>query len=64
MAEVDQLRIARDTNRRIGIAIGILMNRLHIDDEQAFDALRRTSQNTNRKLRDVAEDLIRRPTHK
>ena len=64
MAEVDQLRIARDSNRRIGMALGILMNQLHVDDEQAFDALRRTSQNTNRKLRDVAEDVIRRATHK
>ena len=63
MAEVHQLRTARDTNRRIGMAMGILMNQLHIDDQQAFDALRRTSQNTNRKLRDVAEDVIRRPTH-
>ena len=62
MAEVDQLRTAIDSNRRIGMAMGILMNQLHMDDEQAFDALRRTSQNTNRKLRDVAEDVIRRPS--
>jgi curved DNA-binding protein CbpA len=57
-AEVNQLRIARDSNRRIGIAMGIVMNRLHVNDEQAFDVLRRTSQNTNRKVRDVAEDVI------
>jgi AmiR/NasT family two-component response regulator len=35
------------------------MNQRHVTDEQAFDILRRTSQNTNRKLRDVAEDVIR-----
>jgi len=64
MAEVDQLRIARDSNRRIGMAMGILMNQLGVDDEEAFDVLRRTSQNTNRKLREVAEDVLRRPTHK
>ena len=57
-AEVHQLRIARDSNRRIGMAIGIVMNQRHVDDQQAFDILRRTSQNTNRKLRNVAEDVI------
>jgi hypothetical protein len=31
MAEADQLRIARDTNRRIGMAIGILIYQLHLD---------------------------------
>ena len=58
-AEVNQLRIARDSNRRIGMAMGIVMNQRHVTDEQAFDILRRTSQNTNRKLRDIAEDVIR-----
>jgi curved DNA-binding protein CbpA len=57
-AEVNQLRIARNSNRRIGMAIGIVMNQRHVDDQQAFDILRRTSQNTNRKLRNVAEDVI------
>jgi len=57
-AEVSQLRIARDSNRRVGMAMGIVMDQLQVDDEQAFDMLRRTSQNTNRKLRDVAEDVL------
>jgi curved DNA-binding protein CbpA len=57
-AEVNQLRIARDSNRRIGMAMGIVMNQRHVTDTQAFDILRGTSQNTNRKLRDVAEDVI------
>jgi curved DNA-binding protein CbpA len=59
---VSQLTVARDSNRRIGMAIGIVMNQCHIDEEDeedAFDVLRRTSQNTNRKLRDIAEDVIR-----
>ena len=56
---VSQLTVARDSNRRIGMAIGIVMNQRHIDEAHAFDVLRRTSQNTNRKLRDVAEDVIR-----
>lgn len=58
-AEVEQLKTARDTNRRIGMAMGIVMSERQVDDEQAFAELRRISQDTNRKLRDVAEDVIR-----
>lgn len=52
-------RTALSTRRQIGIAIGILMERYGLDDEQAFEFLRRTSQEENRKLRDLAEDLVR-----
>ena len=41
------------------MAMGIVMNQRHMDEEDAFDVLRRTSHNTNRKLRDIAEDVIR-----
>jgi AmiR/NasT family two-component response regulator len=57
--EVTQLEVARDSNRRIGMAMGIVMRQRQVDETLAFDALRRISQNTNRKLRDVAEDVIR-----
>ena len=57
--QVSQLTFARDSNRRIGMAMGIVMNQRQIDEGHAFDVLRRTSQNTNRKLRDIAEDVIR-----
>jgi len=60
-AQVSQLTFARDSNRRIGMAMGIVMNQCQVDEEDAFDVLRRTSQNTNRKLRDIAEDVIREP---
>ena len=59
MVEVTQLTVARDSNRRIGMAMGIIMSQRQVDEPSAFDALRRISQNTNRKLRDVAEDVIR-----
>jgi len=52
---VTNLEIALTTNRRIGIAIGVLMARLNVTDEQAFDLLRRTSQHMHVKLRDVAD---------
>ena len=59
LLEVSQLEVARDSNRRIGMAMGIVMRQLQVDESLAFDELRRISQNTNRKLREVAEDVIR-----
>ena len=53
-----QLDIALDTNRRIGAALGILMARHRLTHEQAFLRLRQASQNSNRKLRDLAEDIL------
>jgi ANTAR domain len=46
------------SNRRISMAMGILMCGRDIDEDQAFSYLRRVSQESNRKLRDVAEDVI------
>ena len=46
------------SNRRIGMAMGILMERHQFTEEQAFDHLRGLSQRRNLKLRDVAEQLI------
>ena len=57
-AEVAQLREALVSNRRIGMAMGILMRDRNVDEQEAFAVLRRISQNSNRKLRDVAEDVI------
>ena len=51
------LEIALRSNRRIGIAIGVLMSRHGLSETQAFDLMRVTSQNTNTKLSDVAEDV-------
>lgn len=42
----------------IGAAVGILMERFQLSDDAAFDYLRRQSSTTNRKLRDVAEDIV------
>ena len=58
-AQVSQLTVARDSNRRIGMAMGIIMRQRRVDEARAFDVLRGSSQNTNRKLRDIAEDVIR-----
>lgn len=56
--QVSHLKAALQSNRRIGIAMGIVMSQFRITDQDAFAALRQASQNSNRKLREVAEDVI------
>lgn len=55
-----QLRRAADSRDVIGQAKGILMNRQGISAEEAFDLLRRTSQQLNVKLVDLASTLAER----
>jgi signal transduction histidine kinase/DNA-binding response OmpR family regulator len=57
--EAANLRIALGTNRQIGAAIGILMHGHGLTNEEAFQLLRQTSQRLNRKLRDIADDVVR-----
>ncbi|HEY0167042.1 MAG TPA: ANTAR domain-containing protein [Jatrophihabitans sp.] len=57
-AQADNLRIALTTNRCIGTAIGILMANHKLTSEAAFDLLRRVSQHSNRKMHDLAIDVI------
>ncbi len=52
------LHAALATREMIGQAQGILMERERITADQAFDILRRASQHLNRKLREIAQDLI------
>jgi hypothetical protein len=54
----DHLDRALASGRRIGAAIGILMASRRLTEQQAFDVLRVASQRGNRKLRDVAEDVL------
>ncbi|MEJ1109536.1 MULTISPECIES: GAF and ANTAR domain-containing protein [unclassified Kribbella] len=49
---------AVDARKLVGQAMGILMERYDVDPDGAFAILRRYSQDTNTKLRDVAEQLI------
>ena len=51
------LEIALESSRVIGMAMGIIMANQLCTADQAFDMLRRVSQETNRKLRDVALDV-------
>ena len=45
---------AMDSRATIGVAIGVIMGRQGIDQSRAFDVLRRASQRTNVKLREIA----------
>ncbi|MGV0738883.1 GAF and ANTAR domain-containing protein [Mycobacterium syngnathidarum] len=54
----DQLTSALTTRDRIGQAKGIIMERYHVDDVQAFEMLRRLSQDSNTKLVDIARQVI------
>lgn len=54
----EQLKKAIGSRQLIGQAQGILMERLKIDDDRAFALLVRASQDTNRKLVDVAAELV------
>lgn len=53
----ENLQQAMQSNRRIGIALGIVMGEYRVTDTAAFNMLRVVSQNQNRKPRDVAEDV-------
>jgi hypothetical protein len=54
------LRRGLASSRAIGKAIGILMVLNDVSADDAFDILRRTSQQTNVKVADVAADVVRR----
>lgn len=53
--EVLHLRRAVESNRQVGIATGVLMALRKLDADAAFELLRSTSQQTNRKLSEVAQ---------
>ncbi|MET0966144.1 MAG: response regulator, partial [Nakamurella sp.] len=55
---VTQLRAALESNRLIGTAVGMLITSLGLSAAQAFQLLVRASQKTNRKLRDLAAEVI------
>ncbi len=54
---VGQLRQALQTNRTIGTAVGIVMTRYELDLGRAFQVLVRSSQQSNRKLHDIATEV-------
>ena len=55
---VDNLNAALASRKVIGLAMGILMERLGIDEDRAFAYLTRISATTETKLRDVAASVV------
>ncbi|MBA3742622.1 ANTAR domain-containing protein [Sporichthya sp.] len=58
-AELDGLRTAMRNRGVIEQAKGMLMVRLRVDEGKAFDYLRTLSNTTNRKLSEVAGEVVR-----
>ncbi|HEY7874874.1 MAG TPA: GAF and ANTAR domain-containing protein [Actinomycetota bacterium] len=54
----EQLNEALESRDLIGRAKGILMEREGVTDDEAFHMLRVISQNTNVKLRDIAQRVV------
>lgn len=55
--QVANLEVALQTNREIAIAIGIVMDRLRVPEQHAFDHLRQLSETGHVKLRDIASKI-------
>lgn len=58
LGEVQGLRVAMEHRAEIEQAKGIVMASLHCTPDEAFDVLRRQSQHENRRLRDIAHELV------
>jgi GAF domain-containing protein len=56
--QVEGLRYAVDRRTTIGKALGIIMVTFDLNDDLAFTVLQRLSSNENRKLFDVAQDVV------
>lgn len=55
---IEQLTVAVDRRARIGTAMGIIMERFDVDEDQALSLLKRLSSHANRKLHDVAAEIV------
>lgn len=56
--EIQTLRVAVDRRTTIGKALGVIMARYDLDDDRAMAVLRRLSSHQNRKLYDVALEVV------
>ena len=57
-SQIEHLTAALRTSRRIGIAIGLLIARNGVTADEGFALLGEESQRSQRRLREVAEDII------
>ncbi len=57
-ATSDQLNFALAGDRAVSTAVGILVYRDHLTEQKAFEKLRQFARSNNRKLSEVAQELI------
>lgn len=58
----EQLSAALDSNREIGVAMGVLITRHHVTQQEAFDLLRMASRHSHRTVREIASEVARTGT--
>lgn len=58
-SEAEALRDQLETRKVVERAKGILMDRLGLTEQEAFRKLQKASQDENRKMRDIAESVVR-----
>jgi GAF domain-containing protein len=54
----NHLKLGMESRQRIGVAVGIVMERYGLDENRAFAYMSRVSQNSNVKLRDIADEVV------
>ena len=57
-ARAAHLRVALESNRTIGTAIGIVMAREQLTEKLAFARLRQVSNELNRRIVDIADHVV------
>ncbi len=57
-SKVDNLEVALQASRTIGMAVGILMAQHKLTEGDAFALLVGASQHSGRKLRDISRDVV------
>ena len=56
--KIANLEIALTTARQIAMAVGVVMATYKLSADESFDMLGVASQNTHRKLREIAEAVV------
>ncbi len=57
-AKAEHLQLALNHSRDIGAAVGVLMSQHKLQQTEAFELLRQTSQAQNRKLYELAMEVV------
>lgn len=56
--QIDQLSQAMVSRQRIGQAVGVVMERFQLPEDRAFAYLARVSQDSNIKVREIADEIV------